>query len=111
MTVPAMGETLLRKGEDAPHDGLLLTIPQADAARKGLIERDGYESLNKSLEKSLTIQKDNYSIEQQKTSILTQRNDELAKELKSASSMSNFEKVFYFILGGAAMYGAYSLAK
>lgn len=89
----------MKRGELVPRDGLLFSIPKADEVRKQVIEKEGLEQTKKSLENSLSITQHSYEIEQEKTSILTKRNDDLAQRLQESQHMSDWAKFFWFAAG------------
>jgi hypothetical protein len=100
--------TYLGKGQSAPFNGILFTIEQSQDLRTKVLERDAFEKLNNSLEKSLGISEHNYQIESEKNQILDKRNDDLAKSLREARSTSDLEKVLYTGLGAAVIiFGAF----
>lgn len=106
------GAKPVTKGSTVPYDGVLLTVPKANELHSDIVVGDGYKKLNDSLNQSLTIQQNNYNIEQQKNTILDARNDKLAEQLKNAQSMNNTEKLLWMGVGvlvtGAS---AYTLSK
>lgn len=91
----------LKKDAPAPFSGVLITHTKAQEIEKDLIDLDGTKSLNDSLQKSLDISQKNYTIETQKTAVLLNRNDELAKQLKSSESTTNVERVVWVVIGVA----------
>lgn len=107
--------TLIKKNEPAPYNGLLFSIPKATELHKDIVERDALKLTNESLQKSLSITQENYSIEQKKTSILDNRNDELAKRLQESNHTSDGEKLLWMGVGivvtGVAIYGVSQLRK
>lgn len=111
--IPQMGiaETLLKKGAPCPNDGILFNMEEADKLRVGIIERDGYKSLNNSLEKSLDICQHNYGIEKEKVLVLDKRNDELATSNIKSREFSTIERILTFVAGMAVMYGAYQISR
>jgi len=101
----AFGESAvyLSKGSPSPFDGMLFTIPKAQELRQNEIELKTYKLLNESLKKSLSEQENIILNEKQKNTLLVERNDELAKDLKDARQTSDFTKAMWFILGMAAV--------
>lgn len=105
----------LLKGQPAPFDGLLFTIPKAEDLKRSVVERDNYKLLSESLERSIDLFKKNDELNNQKVNILLEQNDKLAKNLYEARSTSTAERVLWFGLGlavtGMAIYGAKTLTK
>ena len=91
----------IKKDSPAPFSGILMTHTKAQEIEKDLIDLDGTKALNGSLQKSLDINQKNYTIETQKTAVLLNRNDELAKQLKNSESTTNFERVVWVVIGVA----------
>lgn len=89
----------IKKDTPAPFSGILLTHIKAQEVEKDLIDLDGTKSLNDSLQKSLDISQKNYTIETQKTAVLLNRNDALAKQVESSEATTNFERVVWVVLG------------
>lgn len=103
----------LGKGVPSPYDGFLFTREKTLDVKNTYIERDEFKLLNESLNRSLTLYKDNEKINQEKLNVLLDQNDTLAKELYSSRGTNNWEKLAWFIGGvavsGLAFYGATKL--
>jgi hypothetical protein len=96
---------VLRKGDVAPFDGVLLDHDSERAARVGVQERDAYKALFESQNKVVDIYKQNEAIYEQRISNLNAQNDKLAKETQAAVTASGWEKFLYFA-AGAVVTGA-----
>lgn len=105
----------VKTGDTVPYDGTLLDKEKADKIRDQLIERDEFEKLNFSYQKSIDLYKANETIYNQENSLLLGRNIELSKALNDAKSTSDITKILYFTLGigiaGLGVYGASHLIK
>lgn len=106
---------VLKKDDPAPFDGLLLSNKKANEVKNELVERDKVKEINKSLEISLNLEKENFKLSEDKNKLLINRNDELSKQLQDSREMSDIKKILWFALGvvatGGAVYGASKLAK
>lgn len=107
------GPVLLENGDKAPYQGLLFPVDEANKIRGELIEKDALVEINKSLNKSLDLYKNNELIYQQQKSILLDQNDKLAKSLYEERKITNWERIGLVVLGigitGLAIYGVKQL--
>jgi hypothetical protein len=105
----------LSKDQKAPFEGFLFTAPKASELKDAVIERDNYKLINLSLEKSLELEKKNSELQNQKVNVVLEQNLNLTKSLNEERSMSNWERILWFVLGvvgtGMAVYGASKIAK
>ena len=103
----------IKAGQPAPYDGTVLDKEKAGKIKDQLIERDEFQRLNDSYQKSIDIYKANETIYNQENSLLLSRNVELSKALNDAKATSDWTKVGYFVLGivvvSAGVYGASKL--
>lgn len=111
----AQDSVLLHQNDKAPYDGILLTQDKAQDVKNKLLEGDSYKLLNDSLNKSLNLQADIITKDDNKINLCMDQNDKLAKSLQSSTTMSDWEKVGYFLVGvfatAAAIYGAHQIYK
>lgn len=111
----ATDSIVLKKGEVAPYDGLLLTQEKATDTKNKLIEREDLLLINQSLNKSIELYKKNEDLYTIKVEKLTEQNTKLATSLYETREFTPLERAFYFGLGvvatSLAFYGAYQLAK
>lgn len=112
---PNTNTAVLKKDDKAPFDGVLLSKKKANEVKNGLSERDKLKEINKSLETSVSLEKDNVKQSEDKNAQLLERNDELAKDLKDSRNMSDIQKILWFGLGalgvGLVGYGAAKISK
>lgn len=101
--------TFLNQGDKAPYTGYLFTESKTKEVRIQLLERDSYKALNDSYEKTNVWLKQNIDLKDQQITIVSQRNDDLAKALREEKTANNWERIFYFAIGvlatSAAVYG------
>lgn len=103
---------LLNAGDKSPYQGMLFTLPEAQSIRKDLFNLKGMSELNDSLNKSLSIHKENYGIESKKNQILEDRNNSLAQALQGAQKGSELEKILLVGFGfAAALVGAFIIKR
>lgn len=100
----------LQKDEKAPFAGILFNNEDANKLRVQLLERDTYESLNVSYEKSLKLMKDNEVLRDEQVKLLTESQLRLIRQLKDEKEVGTWERIAWFALGvvatSAAVYGA-----
>ena len=106
---------LLHKNDKAPMDGLLFSEQKSSEVKTKLIEGAQLQLLNDSLNKSISLYKNNEDIYSQKIDLLQKQNDSLAQKLYDQES-SNFWKSFaFFSLGvvasGITLYGLKQISK
>jgi hypothetical protein len=89
----------LQKDDKAPYEGLLFSIEKSKELRIKLLERDYYESANKSLTKIVETK-------DLQMNMLTERNNDLAKNLSSERTFTTLERMFWFTLGVVGTIGA-----
>lgn len=107
----ATDSILLNQGQTAPWTGFLVPQERVLSLRNTEIQNKEYKLLNESLERSVVIYKNNEEQSEKQINIALTRNTDLAKELASARSTSDLERIIYVILGAAAMYGGAKVAK
>lgn len=86
--------------------GTLLDKEKADKIKDQLIDRDALQKENESFQKSVDLYKSNQKLYQEENNLLLNRNIELTHTLNDTRSTSNWEKVFYVVLGAGLIYGA-----
>lgn len=105
----SFGASAIKKGDPAPHDGVIFTNVEANELKGEVQEKDILKKLNLSLNKSLDYSKQNNEILQKKTDVLMEQNNKLATRLYEARDVSNLERILWFGLGvvgtGLAAYG------
>lgn len=112
ISTPAFADQALpiKSGQPAPYDGVVLDNEKANKVKDQLIERDEFEKLNQSYQKSIDLYKANEVIYSQENSLLLNSNVNLSKELSNSRGTSDWVKVGYFVLGiavvSAGVYGA-----
>jgi hypothetical protein len=92
----------LDKNKPAPFSGYLFGEEEAQNARNAVIDRDRYRLLSDSLQHTVNLQSENIKLEEKRVELYKTKTDELAKELYSARTVNNWERVGWFILGIAA---------
>lgn len=106
----AFNSVLLQKDEKAPFSGILFNNEDANKIRIQLLERDTYEQLNMSYEKSLKLMKDNEMLKDEQIKLLSESNLTLIQKLKDEREVGTWERIAWFALGvlatSAAVYGA-----
>lgn len=111
----AVESRFLEEGTPAPFSGYLIPPSTTKELKDAVIERDGFRLINTSLEKSISIYKQNEVLYTDKVNVLVNQNDNLAKSLESARSTSDLTKILWFGLGvvatGFAIYGAKAATK
>jgi hypothetical protein len=98
--------TLLNKDQAAPYQGLLFSIGKANDLKNSVLERDSLLKINESLNKSITLQENIISKQNEKVDILLTQNDRLAKSLGDERVVGSWERFGYFLLGIVATVGA-----
>lgn len=100
----------VKKGQPAPHDGVLFDPDEANKVKRDLIDKDTLEKINESYKKSMDLYKSNEEILQDQKKRLMDQNVELTRTLNDTRQTSDLTKILYFVLGvtltGAAVYGA-----
>lgn len=91
----------LNKGQAAPFDGTLLSNDKANQTRKELIELDELRLKEPSYKRTIDLYKSNENLYSDKIKIVSDQNDNLAKNLYEARSLTTWEKLGYFALGAA----------
>lgn len=91
--------TYIELGTKAPYSGYLFTPEKTQETRQKLIDGDTYKSLNESLQKSLDFNKQNLQLIEEKNTLLSNQNDNLAKRLYDERQMSDWTKAFWFGAG------------
>jgi hypothetical protein len=92
--------------ELTPFASILMDKEKADKVHIQLLERDLYEELSDSQQKTINLYKSNQSLEDEQIKTLTSQNDKLSESLKSAQGMNNLERFGIFALGVIATIGA-----
>jgi len=87
------------KGYTLTQDAWIFSPEKTKEVRDKIIDLHYAEKNVESLKKSLTLQQEIYIIEQDKTKLLLERNDALAKSLNETRSMSDLQKFGWFALG------------
>ena len=106
---------LLNKDDKAPYTGLLFPREKALEVRRTVLENDELKLINQSFQRSIDLYKTNESESEKQKQILLERNDQLANQLSKSRSMTDWERIAWFVGGvvvtGAAVWGASKLAK
>lgn len=106
----AINSVHLNKGDVAPYEGDLLTLPYAEKVKYHLINEQNLSLEVDSYKKIVSVQQDNFNISQNTLNTCNTQNDKLANEVQSSRSMTNLERIGYFALGailtGLVSYGA-----
>lgn len=106
---------LLNKDQTAPYTGFLFPREKALEFRKIDIENDELKIVNASFSRSIDIFKKNEDLSEKKVNILLERNDVLAKDLTDARTLTDWQKIGYFVGGvvltGVSVWGASQLRK
>lgn len=97
-TDPYLGQ----KGHVLPQDSWVFSIDKTKEIRNKLIDLETEQKLNESYKKSLTSMQELYIIEQDKTKVLLEHTNSMAKSLSNSQSMSNVERFAWFALGALA---------
>jgi len=90
---------VLKKGQAAPNDGILISQQKAQDIKNDEITMQSLTQLNDSLNKSLQLQSQISDLNQQKVNLLQDQDNKLAKALQDSQSVSDWTKVLYFSLG------------
>lgn len=102
----------LNKNDPAPYDGFLITPAKVQEIKQVKFERDTYLKLNESYDKSLKLQEDINSKNQDKIKLLLDQNDKLAKTAYDSQSINTLEKALWFVGGMVAVgLGAYGISQ
>lgn len=96
----------LQIGQISPYTGILMPQSKADQIKMDLINADYNKAVNESLNKSIELYKSNETLYQNKVNVLTDQNNNLAKNLYEERSLSAWEKFGLFGLGILATVGA-----
>lgn len=106
---------IIEQGQPAPYTGYLFSKEKAQLTRIKLIEGEEAIRLNLSYAKSLDLYEKNKDKNNEMVNTLLEQNDKLSKSLNASRSVSDLEKILWFLGGalavGAATYGAARLAK
>ena len=89
------------KGTPAAFDGYLFDKTSELEARQATMERDYFKDLGNSQNKIISAYKSNEGLYEARLANFSSQNDNLAKQLESARSVSTIEKFGYFFLGAA----------
>lgn len=87
------------KGETVPFSGVLLPPAKAEEMKAQLIERDTLKLYVTSYEKSIDLYKANEVDYNRKIKLISEQNDNLAKNLSDSRSVSEWTRFGYFMLG------------
>jgi len=90
---------LLEKGTEAPFQGVLFNITDANKIRVELLEKDTLVFLTESYKRSLDLTDKNMKFKDEQLDIVISRNLDLTKALNSQKSMNDWERVLWFGLG------------
>lgn len=91
---------LLEQDQKAPFKGLLFTENESKEIKVQLIQLDALKEMNKSLERSLELQKLEIELTRNSLNLYKEQNNDLTEVIKSNNkSLTSWEKVFYFSLG------------
>lgn len=100
------------KDSPAPFTGLLMTQEKANTIYNELTT---FKLLNTSLEKSVTLYKQNEELYEKKVNVLLEQNTKLSESLQKERTSNNWEKVLWFGLGfisvAAGIYGVQAITK
>ena len=100
------------KDSPAPFTGLLMTQEKANTVYNELTT---FKLLNTSLEKSVTLYKQNEELYEKKVNVLLEQNTKLSESLQKERTSNNWEKVLWFGLGfisvAAGIYGVQTITK
>ena len=104
--VKADTSVILKKSDLAPFAGVLMDEEKASKIHTQLLERDLYQELSDSQQKTINLYKSNQTLEDAQIKTLIDQNDKLSQAVQSAQGMSEFEKIGLFALGVVATIGA-----
>jgi hypothetical protein len=111
----AAESTPIKKGEQSPYDGIVLTTKKAQSIRKELIEKDQLKIFTQSLLENEGRYKKIISNQNEQIVILTDHTEKLVKIAEESQTVTVYEKVLWFGLGvvatSFAVYGAGQLVK
>ena len=104
LNVPSRAEdaVILQKNSPAPFTGILMDNTMVNDLRKASVERDGLVNLNASLTRSMTLQDDIITRQNNQKITLLDQNDKLALRLGEERSIGTWERIGFMALGIAA---------
>lgn len=113
---PVKADTVfISKGEPALFDGFLFDVEGGKKVKQRLIEAAYFESLSASLQTQVKLYEGIETRNNEKHTILMDRNNELSKNLNAERSMSSWEKAAWFAAGilttTLVLYGVQRVAK
>lgn len=103
----------IKKGEQAPFDGVVFTTKKAQDVRKELIEKDQLKIFNETLREQIQIKNEIITNKEKQVVLLENQNTKLAEELENEKKTKTTERIIWFGLGvlatGVAAYGTSKL--
>jgi len=95
----AYDSVLLQKGTPSPFEGVLFSTEDAGKLRVELLEKETYQLLNESYQKSFNLVEASNKLKDEQFDLVMKRNLELTKSLNSQKDMNDWEKFMWFGLG------------
>jgi len=105
----------LEKGTPMPYSGFVFPVSKAQDCRLALIEKEQYEAIKASYDRSIKLYKTTERISDDKMLALSQENFNLSTQLSETKSSSQYSNILWFGLGvlatGLSIYGAKQIIK
>jgi len=98
-----------------PYSGFVFPVSKAQDCRLALIEKEQYEAIKASYDRSIKLYKTTERISDDKMLALSQENFNLSTQLSETKSSSQYSNILWFGLGvlatGLSIYGAKQIIK
>jgi len=105
----------LEKGTPMPYSGFIFPISKAQDCRLALIEKEQYEQIKASYDRSIKLYKTTERISDDKLLALNQENYLLREQMTEIKSSNQYSTILWFGLGvlatGLSIYGAKQIIK